>query len=130
MAYKGTFMFSDNEETEKLLDELTTISKDDQINAFRFFLLNRILASSDGALMELCDEYAYSYMKRNTNYVLNYIAHNDTICQLYVNCISAELYFEELNIEDFERTVSPKVNENNRAMYKTFLQKVREKRVF
>jgi hypothetical protein len=49
---------------------------------------------------------------------------------LYVNCISAELYFEELNIEDFERTVSPKVNENNRAMYKTFLQKVREKRVF
>ena len=130
MAYKGTFMFSDNEETEKLLDELTTISKDAQINAFRFFLLNRILASSDGALMELCDEYAYSYMKRNTNYVLNYIAHNDTICQLYVNCISAELYFEELNIEDFERTVSPKVNENNRAMYKTFLQKVREKRVF
>ena len=130
MAYKGTFMFSDNEETEKLLDELTTISKDDQINAFRFFLLNRILASSDGALMELCDEYAYSYMKRNTNYVLNYIAHNDTICQLYVNCISAELYFEELNIEDFERTVSPKVKENNRAMYKTFLQKVREKRVF
>ena len=129
MAYQGKIVFSDNERTEKLLDELTTISKDAQINAFRFFLLNRIIASSDGALMELCDEYAYSYMENNINYVLNYIAQNDTIYQLYVNCISAELYFEELNIEDFKRTVSPKVNKKNRTTYKIFLQKVRRKRV-
>ena len=128
MAYQGTFVFSDNERTVDLLDELTTISKDDQINAFRFFLLNRIIASSDGALSELCDEYAYSYIEKNINYVLNYIAHNDTICQLYVNCISAELYFEELNLEDFERTVSPKVNKKNRTTYNKFLQKVRAKR--
>ena len=61
---------TDDDLTERLLDVLTTKQENNGVRALHFFLFNKILMSSDGALSEMLGPYAFKVVCEDPEYIL------------------------------------------------------------
>jgi hypothetical protein len=96
--YDGQFRPTDNEETQKLLDEL--VSFNDTVLPLSFYLFNKICAKSDGALAEMVGNYSIEFLVKYPLYLLNYFSHeiklkiDEPIWKKYALSTGYELYFK------------------------------------
>ena len=61
----------------------------------RFFLFNKILMSSDGALSEMLGPYAFKMVCEAPEYVLSFLRGDNSLEERYVSFIGLELYFDQ-----------------------------------
>lgn len=96
--YKGNQVPTDDDKTNKLLDELVTAN--DSILPLSFYLFNKICSHSDGALSEMVAEYCVKFLLNHPKYTLTYFSKErlskikDPVYKTYAMFLGAELYFD------------------------------------
>jgi len=135
--YDGDFVLSDNEKTEKLLNELVT--SNDTILPLSFYLFNKISVESDGALSEMAGEYYIEFLARHPRYILTYftkereLSINKPLWRNYAHSVGYELYFKKkgtsdlkYNYQSFKKILiaSSKDNKENEETFRIFWQLV------
>ena len=123
VAYFGQFHFTDNDRTENFLKTLCFSNNDDE-RMLKFYVLNTIIDSSDGALKEMLGCYCYLYFKKNTSYLLHYLKKNIKIRNEYVLLIGAELYYNGIGIEECKKSMSAIIPPKDIALLNSFLYDV------
>lgn len=92
--YRNQFILSDDEPTFNLLEELTsTVHSDETIKALYFYLFNKIMQFSDGALAEVMGEYGINIFILDIPYALEYFTVNDEVMEKYGDHLGVEFYF-------------------------------------
>ncbi|WP_372933391.1 hypothetical protein [Mariniphaga sediminis] len=137
--YDGDFVLSDDEKTEKLLNELVT--SNDTILPLSFYLFNKISIESDGALSEMAGEYYIEFLARHPKYILSYftkereLSINKPLWRNYAQSVGYELYFKKkgtsdikYNYQSFKEILiaSSKGNKENEETFRIFWQLVDE----
>ena len=137
--YIGDFVLSDNEKTEKLLNELVTAN--DTILSLSFYLFNKISIESDGALSEMIGEYSIEFLARHPKYILSYftrereLSSNKPLWINYAQSVGYELYFKNKGTSDLKYSypifkeiliASSKGNKENEETFIIFWQLVDE----
>lgn len=137
--YDGDFVLSDDEKTEKLLNELVT--SNDTILPLYFYLLNKIIIDSDGALSEMVGEYCIEFLARHPRYVLTYftkereLSIKKPLWRIYAQFVGYELYFKKkgtselkYNYQSFKELLiaSSSGNKENEETFRIFWQLVDE----
>lgn len=137
--YNGEFVLSDDEKTEKLLNELAT--SDDSILPLSFYLFNKICAKSDGAVAELVGEYCVELFARYPRYIMTYFTKEKAlnikkpVIRIYAMFVGSELYFErrgtsdlKYNYQSFKNILvsASKGNKENEETFKVFWKLVDE----
>lgn len=104
--YNGDFVLSDDEKTEKLLNELVT--SNDAILPLSFYLFNKIIVESDGALSEMVGEYCIEFLARHPRYILTYftkereLSIKKPLWRIYAQFVGYELYFKNKGTSDLK----------------------------
>lgn len=99
--YNGQFILSDDDATFELLDELTSRQSDISSQALYFYLFNKILLYSDGALAEGIGEYAVEVFFSDISYMLEYFTVNNELMERYALTLGVEIYYQQ------NTTISP-----------------------
>jgi hypothetical protein len=102
--YYDKFFLSDDRSTEELLVYLTSNYGDTDVKAFKFYLFNKIVTSSDGALLEVLPEYVLKMILSDTPYVLDYFMINSKLKDTYSMLLGTEFYFKECEASTFPYT--------------------------
>lgn len=92
LIYKGEATISDNVESFQLLEDITSFSHSDEINAFYYYVWGIICHSSDGAVAETLGYFCLNEMINATEYNLQYFVRDVTLMQKYAEYIGFELY--------------------------------------
>lgn len=96
--YEDEFAISDDNETEKLLIELS--HSNDTILPLAFHLFNKISKMSDGGLAEMMGKYYVEFIARHPKYIITFFSKersqnlNNPIYVQYARTIGYELYFK------------------------------------
>ena len=90
--YLELFTATDDDLTVHLLDVLTTKQENNGVRALHFFLFNRILMSSDGALSEMLSPYAFKMVCEDPEYILSFLRRDKSLEECYISSIGVELY--------------------------------------
>ena len=129
--YLGRFTATDDDLTVRLLDVLTTKQENNGVRALHFFLFNKILMSSDGALSEMLGPYAFKMVCEAPEYVLSFLRGDNSLEERYVSFIGLELYFDQdnpaskgLSMETLKSGILEKTS--NDKLTQPFLQKIEE----
>jgi len=137
--YDGDFVLSDDEKTEKLLNELVT--SNDTILPLSFYLFNKIIGESDGALSEMVGEYCIEFLARHPRYILTYFTKERELSikkplgRIYAQFAGYELYFKEKGTSDLKYNyqslkelliASSSSNKENEETFRNFWQLVDE----
>lgn len=129
--YLERFTATDDDLTERLLDVLTTKQENNGVRALHFFLFNKILMSSDGALSEMLGPYAFKMVCEAPEYVLSFLRGDKSLEERYVSFIGLELYFDQdnpaskgLSMETLKSSFLKKTS--NDKLTQPFLQKIEE----
>ena len=123
VAYFGQFPFTDDDRTEHFLKTLC-FSKNGDERMLKFYVLNTIIESSDGALREMLSSYCYLYLKENTSYLLHYLRKNIKIRNEYVLLIGAELYYNDIGIAECKQNLGAIIPQKDIALLNSFLYDV------
>ena len=122
---------TDDDLTERLLDVLTTKQENNGVRALHFFLFNKILMSSDGALSEMLGPYAFKVVCEDPEYILSFLRRDKSLEECYVSSIGFELYldrdnpaFKGLSMETLKSSILKKTS--NDKLTQPFLRKVEE----
>lgn len=94
MYYYESFSPSDNDTTFYLLDVLTN-AKTEQEKCLYFWLFNRILSSSDGALAEVLGPYCLKWILSDSEYVCRHLYKYPDLEQEYSLKIAYSLMSED-----------------------------------
>ena len=105
MLYLHQISLSDNKTSEAILDTLCMQTTDNNKRMFYFYILNDVVKNADGALAELLGAYCIKYVNENTDYALEYFSNHRDISNHYAQMIAAELYFNDISITDYKRTL-------------------------
>lgn len=100
--YYGKFTLSDNDETMRLLESITSNNEQKEITNFYFYIFNQICLKADGAISEIVGKYCQKVIVNNPLYAINYFKRNKKILEIYANLIGYELYFKEEGTSDIE----------------------------
>ena len=129
--YLGRFTATDDDLTVRLLDVLTTKQENNGVRALHFFLFNKILMSSDGALSEMLGPYAFKVVCEDPEYILSFLRWDKSLEECYVSSIGFELYLdqrnpsvENLSMETLKSSIIKKAS--NDKLTQPFLRKVEE----
>lgn len=96
--YEGHFVLSDDEKTERLLNDL--ITSNDSILPLSFYLFNNICIQSDGALAEIVSYSCIMLVALHPIYFLSYFSKERNLdkqkklIETYAMFIGSELYFK------------------------------------
>ena len=122
---------TDDDLTERLLDVLTTKQENNGVRALHFFLFNKILMSSDGALSEMLSPYAFKMVCEDPEYILSFLRRDKSLEECYISSIGFELYldrdnpaFKDLSMETLKRSILKKTSNDKLTL--SFLRKVEE----
>ncbi len=117
--YKGELKFTDDEKSSRLLDTLTSESKNGNAKALYFYIFNDICAKSDGAISEILGKYCQKIMLNDPLYVLNYFSTHNSIMKTQAQLLGSELYFKEKGLSDikydfnsFKKLVNEKIKDD------------------
>ena len=129
--YLELFTATDDDLTVHLLDVLTTKQENNGVRALHFFLFNKILMSSDGALSEILGPYAFKMVCEDPEYVLSFLRGDKSLEERYVSFIGLELFFDQdnpaskgLSMETLKSSFLKKTS--NDKLTQPFLQKIEE----
>jgi hypothetical protein len=113
--YNGKFTISDNDETTRLLEIITSNTERQEIVSFYFYIFNQMCLKADGAISEIIGKYCQRIIINDPLYAINYFIGNKKILETYANLIGYELYFKEegtsdieYNFNDFKRIIGGK----------------------
>ena len=130
--YFGRITATDDDLTERLLDVLTTKQENNGVRALHFFLFNKILMSSDGALSEMLGPYAFKVVCEDPEYILSFLRRDKSLEECYVSSIGFELYldrdnpaFKGLSMETLKSSIRKKTS--NDKLTQPFLRKIEQK---
>ena len=129
--YLGRFTATDDDLTVRLLDVLTTKQENNGVRALHFFLFNKILMSSDGALSEMLSPYAFKMVCEDPEYILSFLRRDKSLEECYISSIGFELYldrdnpaFKDLSMETLKSSILKKTSNDKLTL--SFLRKVEE----
>ena len=129
--YFGRITATDDDLTERLLDVLTTKQENNGVRALHFFLFNKILMSSDGALSEMLGPYAFKMVCEDPEYILSFLRRDKSLEECYISSIGFELYldrdnpaFKDLSMETLKSSILKKTSNDKLTL--SFLRKVEE----
>ena len=129
--YFGQITATDDDLTERLLDVLTTKQENNGVRALHFFLFNKILMSSDGALSEMLSPYAFKMVCEDPEYNLSFLRRDKSLEECYISSIGFELYldrdnpaFKDLSMETLKSSILKKTSNDKLTL--SFLRKVEE----
>lgn len=96
--YNGDFILSDDGPTDNLLEELTNPT--DTVLPLYFFLFNKIVMESDGALATMVSGFCFDFLVDHTEFVFTYFHKQDDnkLLEVYSLFIGSELYFNEIGV--------------------------------
>lgn len=130
--YLGRFVATDDDLTERLLGVLTTKQENNGVRALHFFIFNKILMSSDGALSEVLGPYTFKMVCEDPEYILLFLRRDKSLEECYVNSIGFELFldrdntaFKELSMQTLKSNILKKTA--NDKLTQPFLQKIEQK---
>ena len=98
--YLERFAASDDALTERLLDVLTTKQKDKYLRALHFYLFNKVLVSSDGAVAEMLGPYTIKIVCEEPEFILTYLGENKSLEEAFVQSIGTEIYLSQVSTPD------------------------------
>ena len=98
--YLERFAASDDALTERLLDVLTTKQKDKYLRALHFYLFNKVLVSSDGAVAEMLRPYTIKMVCEEPEFILTYLGENKSLEEVFVQSIGTEIYLSQVSTPD------------------------------
>ena len=129
--YLERFTATDDDLTERLLDVLTTKQENNGVRALHFFLFNKILMSSDGALSEMLGPYAFKMVCEDPEYNLSFLRRDKSLEECYISSIGFELYldrdnpaFKDLSMETLKSSILKKTSNDKLTL--SFLRRVEE----
>ena len=129
--YLELFTATDDDLTVRLLDVLTTKQENNGVRALHFFLFNKILMSSDGALSEMLSPYAFKMVCEDPEYILSFLRRDKSLEECYISSIGFELYldrdnpaFKDLSMETLKSSILKKTSNDELTL--SFLRKVEE----
>lgn len=97
----GKIKLSDDSLTFVLLNELS--NPNDTLLPLYFYLFNKILEKSDGALSEMVVDYCLEFLVKHTEFVFFYFdKYNDEqLMNVYALMIGYELYLKKIRVSNF-----------------------------
>lgn len=124
--YNGTFRFTDDAKSFRLLDTLMSRPDNEYIRALYFYLFNDVCMKSDGAVSEILGKYCQKMMVNDPVCVLNYFSSHNAILKKYAQLLGYEFCFAKegvsgikFNFSDFKKIISSKLEEHS-SLKKTF----------
>lgn len=118
--YKGELVVGDNKHTEILLDTLSSLSVNNEIKAFYFYVFNEILLNSDSSLTEILGIYCQNIIIADVNYVLSYLKKNRKLLAKYCELLGYEFYFKNEGIskakydfKEFKNVINKNIKDSN-----------------
>jgi hypothetical protein len=94
-VYNGTFSPTDDDLTMELLDTLSNLHSNEGIRALYFYIYNKILQKSDGALSELFDDPCFNILISNSGYVIFYLQDKQELLEKYALMLGCEFAYKE-----------------------------------
>jgi hypothetical protein len=137
--YEGKLTPTDDEKTDELLKII--VASSDSILPLSFYLMNKIVAYSDGALAEMVAGYSVDYLATFPQFAMTYFSKEriskvkKPIFKTYAMFAGSELYFKikgtsdlKYNYKNFKEILlsASKGNKDNEETFKVFWKLVDE----
>jgi hypothetical protein len=121
----GHFVATDDDKTFQLLDTLTKGSN--HFFKFYFYLFNKIVTESDGALSELLGGYCFNMIYNHPGEILTFFTNRKHYQKRYAFLLGEEFYFKErrtstiaMNYPQFCKYLNGKLNLKDERIRMTF----------